>query len=301
MRSILFLIPVLSYGLLGSAQAQVQFYTEPSFQGASARFDVGRFNTLGLGLAGKVSSIRIPPNYRVDVYGAPNLRGPSLTLNVSQMRLLLWNDRIQSARVYRIDAPVVTPVPVTPVPVTPVGQVRFFDGARYVGASNYLPVGSHGNLGPMDRRISSMQIPPGYTVTVYDRVNFRGNQLRFTQNTATLSPYAWDNRVRSIQISRTTAPPDNSGGISNRPKVYLFQDENFGGHMVALREGRYQTPGLQGLGQAISSIQVSAGYYARVYDNNRFTGHVQVLRGNVPQLNRIGWNDRIRSLEIVRE
>ncbi len=178
-----------------ATQAQVQFFSDPNYRGQSARFEAASFNSLGLGLDGKVSSVRIPAGYAVIVYDQMGLQGNSQKLTASVPAFNRWNDRIRSVRVFGRTVP-------GPVPVSPPGHVQLFDGQRYSGSSRSLPAGSYPILVLYDRRISALQIPRGYSVLVFDQPNFRGNQLRLSESTPSMANFRWDNRVRSMQIIR---------------------------------------------------------------------------------------------------
>jgi Beta/Gamma crystallin len=178
------------------AQAQVQFFSDPNYGGKSGQFEASSYNTLGIGLDGMVSSVRIPHGYTVEVFDQAGLRGHSLRLTADVARLDHWNDRIRSARVVQ---------PYAPSP-PPSGQVQLFDGAGYTGSSRSLPAGNYPLMVLYDRRISALQIPRGYSVVVFDQPNFRGSQLRLAENTASMASFGWDNRARSIQINASNRP-----------------------------------------------------------------------------------------------
>ncbi|MBO0933724.1 beta/gamma crystallin-related protein [Fibrella aquatilis] len=203
MLSLLILLATLS------AQAQVRFYTDPLFRGKSASFETSEYNTLGLGMAGNVSSVVIPNGYEVTIYDQPNLRGNSLRLTNNVPLFRIWNDRIQSARVSRIGGPHPPTPPTLPPTLPPVSgtdQVRIFDGRRYSGTDKDVTAGNHARLGPWTNRPSSVQVPRGYVVVLFDQPNFRGTSLRLAQNTESLADFGWDNRVQSMQVMQSGQP-----------------------------------------------------------------------------------------------
>ncbi len=177
-------------------QAQVRFFSDPNYGGKSAQFGASSYNALGIGLAGMVSSVRIPQGYAVEVFDQTGLRGNSLRLTADVARFDHWNDRIRSARVVQTYAP-------SP---SPSGQVQLFDGAGYTGSSRSLPAGNYPLMVLYDRRISALQIPRGYSAVVFDQPNFRGSQLRLAESTASMASFGWDNRARSIQINAADQP-----------------------------------------------------------------------------------------------
>lgn len=115
--------------------------------------------------------------------------------------------------------PVVTPPPPPPtVPVRPQPNVNSPDfviaymDANYQGANIALPVGSYRShelpgVGP--RTISSMRIPAGMRVTVYDGIAFNGDYRILTysiDNFVTEGGGRWNDRISSIIVEKIQQP-----------------------------------------------------------------------------------------------
>ena len=81
-------------------------YTDAGYKGQSVNLLPGTYSTMAAanGFPEKaLSSIQIPPGYRVVLYDQPNLRGKSISLTASRSSFIMsgWNDRAASIAVYR--------------------------------------------------------------------------------------------------------------------------------------------------------------------------------------------------------
>lgn len=88
-------------------------------------------------------------------------------------------------------------------------------------------------------------------------------------------------------------PPNTSAGIT------VFEDVNFAGNratfvrdMPDLRSSRFD--------KRISSIVIGPGELWEVCDGRDYTGRCEAFSGEVPDLVRRNWNDKIQSLRLVR-
>jgi Beta/Gamma crystallin len=109
---------LLLLGTVFVAQAQVRFYNDPLYRGKSASFGASDYNTMGLGMAGNISSVQVPRGYAVVLFDRPNFRGNTLRLAQSTGSLadFGWDNRVQSMQVMQTGQPV-GPIPVTrPLP-----------------------------------------------------------------------------------------------------------------------------------------------------------------------------------------
>ena len=74
----------------------------------------------------------------------------------------------------------------------------WFRGEHTVFYSGYHDL-RYGNFAG---NISSLSIQPGFRVTVYDDFNFRGRSITLTSSTANLNALGWNDRIRSILVTR---------------------------------------------------------------------------------------------------
>gem|GEM_PF-1339608 len=139
--------------------------------------------------------------------------------------------------------------------------------------------------GVADNDITSMTVPAGYSITVYENDNFTGAFKTFTANAQWLAD--WNDRISSIKIAYVGGP------------VSAYQDINFGGYAGGLEVGDYTRAQLQAKGiidNDITSLKIRQGYKVTVYDGDNFTGASSVYTADVAWL--ADWNDRVTSLKI---
>ncbi|MFN7898207.1 MAG: hypothetical protein ACK5N0_00885 [Synechococcaceae cyanobacterium] len=178
-----------SLGLIGYVEVPLQpegkvmpvFYENDNYTGAFQSLDVGRYdhNLLSFG-HDRISSVKVPPGYKVTLYRDFNFQGPTKVLYSDTATLLDFDNHTSSI--------VIEALPV------------FYENDNYSGAFQPLDVGSydHNVLSFGHDRISSVKVPPGYKVTLYRDFNFQGPTKVLYSDTATLLDF--DNHTSSIII-----------------------------------------------------------------------------------------------------
>jgi hypothetical protein len=168
---------------------------------------------------------------------------------------------------------------------------------NYQGAWSSLPAGSY-TLAQLAARgvasddITSITVPPGWTVTMYDNDGFSGASLVRTSNDAFLSNGAWNDRVSSLVVS---AP-------ASAAVVTLYQDCNAGGYAVDLPVGDHDLFALQRAGVVnddLSSFRLTAGHTLSLFQEFNFTGARLVQTASNSCLVGLGFNDTVSSLRIT--
>jgi predicted alpha-1,6-mannanase (GH76 family) len=168
---------------------------------------------------------------------------------------------------------------------------------NYQGAWSSLPAGSY-TLAQLVARgvanddITSITVPPGWTVTMYESDNFSGASLVRTSNDAYLSGGTWNDRVSSLVV---TAPASSA-------VITVYQDCNSGGYAVGLPVGSYDMFALQRAGVVnddISSFQLTAGHTLTLYQGYNFTGTTATQTASSSCLVGLGFNDTVSSLKVT--
>jgi hypothetical protein len=158
----------------------------------------------------------VPPGLKVIAYEGPEYNGASREIDRTLDNLvqegLGWNDRISSFVVQRNNgAPGPDPMPPNrPQPGNqnaPSGVMVYAD-ANFGGSVQQLMMG-YNNGSQLNlvgqRTISSLKIPPGFKVTVYEGANFDGDfrVLTYTiDNLAVEGQGRWNDRISSILVER---------------------------------------------------------------------------------------------------
>lgn len=159
-----------------------------------------------------ISSLVVPHGYTATVFTGPNFDGQSRVISTSINDLLSdgqgWNKRISSMIIQRIGQPGAPNPPSRPQPdassilVTAYADANFMGAAQVFGPGRYM---SHQLSGVGIRTISSIKVPPGYRVTVYDGPNLNGDfrVLTYTiDNFVTEGQGRWNDRISSMLVER---------------------------------------------------------------------------------------------------
>lgn len=185
--------------------------------------------------------------------------------------------------------------------VASLNKVHIYQDNNYAGFYSQLSPGDYTSTqllsrGAPDNFITSLTIPQGYEVTVYENDNFTGASKMFTGNTAWLAD--WNDKISSLKIVDTNPPV--AGPIPTDTSVMnVFQEINYAGYNVALDIGDYTLAQLQSKGimdNDISSFKISKGFKITVYDGDNFAGESKDLTADTALL--ADWNNKITSLRV---
>jgi hypothetical protein len=308
----------------------VTIYANPYFSGGSYSFTEGSYrgNQLLVVGARNTSSIVVPPGFRARVFTGANFDGSSReitgTINDLGAEGAGWNKAISSMIVERIGS-VGGNIPPPQRPEPFVNSVVAYADVDYRGASQTFQLGRYsGNMlnGVGQRTISSIQIPNGFKVTVFDGANFDGVSRVFyygsVQNLATEGNGSWNDRISSLVVQRADdnspaappAPPPPGRPqppMTGNDQVIAYADVFYGGASQVLPLGRTSASQLYGgVGvRTISSIRIPAGYQVTVFEGQNFDGQSRLLFfGSIDNLAAEGngsWNDRISSVIVERK
>jgi hypothetical protein len=175
--------------------------------------------------------------------------------------------------------------------VASLNKVHVYQNINYAGFYSQLSTGNFTLAqlqarGISDNDITSLTVPSGYVVTVYENDNFGGASKIFIANSAWLAD--WNDRISSLKIVDT-----------NFSLVNLYQDVTFGGYTSGLNVGDYTLAQLQAKGildNDITSLKITEGYKVIVYDGDNFTGASKEFTATADWAG--DWNDRTTSLRI---
>ena len=100
----------------------------------------------------------------------------------------------------------------------PTSRVTIYEHPDYKGKSQDLTEGNYdrknltiGNAVIGGNSLSSLKIPEGMKVTLYDREGFQGQSKSFTEDVPNMTTYGFDNKTSSIKVEQISAA--NSGGL----------------------------------------------------------------------------------------
>ncbi|WP_437923916.1 hypothetical protein WMF37_33385 [Sorangium sp. So ce291] len=179
---------------------EVVLHDLPDFSGVSQGFGIGRHNVADLTIIGndRASSIRVPAGLRVTAFFNANFEeGAYVYTSDTDLVAAGTNGVSVSAN------DIISSIVVSQASDPQLDVVTFYEHANFSGES--FVYGAGGNFlfnGPWNRRISSVRVPPGFKLTLYDGyVWFSPNSRVFTAD-ANLAPHGFDDETQSFIIER---------------------------------------------------------------------------------------------------
>jgi hypothetical protein len=178
-----------------------------------------------------------------------------------------------------------------------IGQsyVTLHEDCSYGGKSYTLTPGNYAGYQMKigNDRLSSIQIPYGFKVTLYENDNFRGNSQTFSANVACLDA-AWNDMASSMVVESSY----NTGGYGQSDFVTFYNDTYNKGYSQSLRPGSYSGSQLGLLKYNISSFKISGNLRVKLYINNEnmsgYSASYNVSQNYLPD----NQNDKTGSLVI---
>jgi hypothetical protein len=144
--------------------------------------------------------------------------------------------------------------------------VTLHDQCNYAGRQFTLEAGSF-RLYQMkidNDKLSSIQIPNGWKVTIYENDKFEGRSNTYTSNITCLDA-SWRNTASSIIVE---APYNTQPGYSQNDYITFYNDCYSKGYSQSLRPGTYTGSQLGALKYNISSFIIYGNLRVRAYLNN---------------------------------
>ncbi|WP_437296858.1 trypsin-like serine protease [Sorangium sp. So ce426] len=172
---------------------QVVLYDLSNFSGISQGLGIGHHNLSDLTVIGdnRASAIKVPAGLRVTAFIHHNFGG-EVRIFTSDTDLLAagFNDAISSIVVSNASDP-------------QLDVVTFYKNANYSGDSMIYGVGSSYFISsPWDQAVSSVRVPPGFRVTLYDGLwRYSAEERVFTAD-ANLAAHNFDDKARSYLVER---------------------------------------------------------------------------------------------------
>lgn len=145
-------------------------------------------------------------------------------------------------------------------------QVAVFSDCNYSGQNGYLSAGRYLSyqMKVANDRLSSIQVPYGMKITVYEHDNFQGRSNTYSSSISCLEP-EWRNMASSFIIENENIP---QGGQNDY--VVFYADCYQRGVSQTLRPGTYPASQLGSLKYNISSFTISGNLRIRLYLNNEY-------------------------------
>ncbi len=181
--------------------AQVTIYQHCNYGGWSIQLDTGTFNSTAIreagGLPDDASSIKVPFGYTVTVFSGDNFTGNSVIYTADDTCFVNegFNDVISSIKVETQDA----------ATLYQHCGYRGWEAKFGVGNFNSNAIRAAGGL-PDDA--SSLEITPGYQMTLYTGDNFTGNSILYTNADDCIWNEGFNDVVSSLKVERQNTNGD---------------------------------------------------------------------------------------------
>ncbi len=262
--------------------SKVIFYRDMHYSGMAKEVGAGNFGSGILGfLTDNISSIYIPYGQSLKVNDKSG-RTQIFTSSVASLSQYGWDNRINSGFIdgnYSGGGGTLPPQG---------DRVIFYGDSKYSGMARDFAWGSFNptSLGFLSGNISSIYIPPGQSVKVYDS---RNNNRTFTTSVSDLAQYGWNDKI-------TTGNITGSGGSGNLPpqgnKVIFYRDMKYAGMAKEVDYGVFSSGSLGFLLEQVSSVYIPFGWTLQVRDRS---GRTQHFTSSISNLSQYGWDNKIYS------
>jgi hypothetical protein len=277
---------------------EVTLFADPEFSGRSLSLiddvpDLRRYK-----FNDRVSSIRIPPGETWEICQDVNYGNRCMTLTRSEPDLsrIGWSDRISSLRRMRRSGS----GGYSDRRFEPEGPgITVFTEPDYGGeGATFREDVPDLQAYELSDRISSVRIPRGEVWEVCQDINY-GNRCRvISESEPDLGRIGWRRRISSLRRVRADSPTASGGRGTSRPGgpgITVFADRDFRGESATFDE---DVPDLRPyrLSDRISSLSIPRGETWEVCQDINYGNRCEVFTSSEPNLERVGWNDRISSL-----
>jgi len=173
--------------------------------------------------------------------------------------------------------------------------ITLHEDCDFKGKQSVLEPGNYStyqmNIG--NDKLSSIQIPSGMKVTIYEHKNYKGKSKTFTQNIPCLEA-EWNDFASSVVVEGSNYNPR----YNQNTYVTFYNDCYNKGYSKSLKAGSYKGDALGLLKNKISSFEIYGNLKVRVYLNNEdATGYNHTFNETTSCLSNM-YNDKISSLVI---
>jgi len=179
--------------------------------------------------------------------------------------------------------------------------VTIFEDCDYRGKSRDIYVGDFDNMGRVDfgnDRVSSIQVPQGFEVTIYEHDAFRGDYARVDRNVSCFDKN-WNNQVSSLRVQQVGKPNYSNNQYAQAPTAPSNATAQsvsyvaFAGRLLQ-KTSNSQWEMSNKNGQVSKLTEVARNQYA-VYLQNRYSAQrvrIDFFTNDVTVINRNGSQQR---------
>ncbi|XXT15699.1 hypothetical protein WME94_36180 [Sorangium sp. So ce429] len=186
--------------IAGGPADAVVLYDLPGFSGVSQSFGIGRHDVEDLTIIGndRASSIRVPVGLRVTVFFNANFEEGAYVYTSDTDLVAAGTNGVSVSADEIISSIIVSRASDPQLDV-----VTFYEHANFSGESFVYSVGGNFLFNrPWNWRISSVRVPPGFKLTLYDGYFWHSPNSRVFTADANLAPHGFDDETQTFIIER---------------------------------------------------------------------------------------------------
>lgn len=284
----------------------VTVYADCNYKGVSAKLTVGDYNLAQLkkfGLANnEISSARVPKGMSLMVYENDFLRGAvgTATGDIACLDSGSFGGKVSSVSVVSSGGAAASSSSAAQPASQATAAAAVYADCSYGGRSANLPVGEYtsaklAELGIANNSISAIKLAEGYQIELFLNDFFRGqNGMLGKNNPCLVGDYS--ESISSVKVSKKSA-----GTAFAAPVATVYLHCNFKGASQTLAAGKHSGQQLEAArisDNTVSSIKLSKGYQATIYDGSGFNGKSVVIKGDDECLDDNDMNEKMSSIVI---
>lgn len=294
-------------GQAGWNNKEVMIYSECYYKGASNLMLPTEYPSMPANFHRRLSSIRIPSGYEVDLFSEQGFRGRVVRLRVDQPCVPVeWNNIVASMKIYKTNSGYLPPDNYDPWANNTgfTNNVNIFSACDFRGTSTPLADGEYADLPYTIRnRVYSIRVPQGKEVILYSGRGFTGSYMQLIGDRGCMiaNNEFMVNSIRIGKFNQNNSSNSWNGGVPQRPtptqtiqeEVQVYNDCDYRGKTAVYKPGEYAAL-LFTFSNNISSIKVPANRRIILYTGINYSGSSYILTSSSSCL--IGaFNNKIRS------
>jgi len=177
----------------------VALYENKNYKGTGRWFTEGDYTLDGIKALGlksdQISSIRVSQGYKVEIFEHNNYGGSAkiITKDNSRLSEIGFNDKISSVKVRKRAG----------------FDIGLYEHCNYEGKGRYFKEGQYllnaiEASGLENDQISSIEVPQGYQVEIFEHNNYGGSAINITEDTDTSCLYSmgFNDKIGSVKVRK---------------------------------------------------------------------------------------------------
>ncbi len=260
----------------------VTLYEGTRFGGRHLELTPGRYHQRDLGFFNnRATSLKVAKGLQVTLFRNDNFAGESATFTMDAQNLGRFNLSVSSLIVAPFREKNTGP------------KARVYVHPRFRPPSKELAPGRYDlhQIGLPNDSISSVKVPEGLRVTLFQHHRFGGRKVVFTEDASNLGSF--NDQTSSIVVERVPKRYD-------KDVVTIFRDPRFGGPSHKLKPGHYDRGHLGLANDSISSVWVPRGLRVTLYEHGSAGGRGRSLTLDADASNLGDFDNLTTSLVVER-